>query len=97
MKLRYSPRATNDIIAIADYLTVLNPSAAQKVELAIRRTVDLIGEFPASGRALTQRPEVRIMPVPRLPYLIFYMSAADELVVLHIRHGARAPVKPERL
>jgi len=66
MKVRYSPRATDDIIAIADYLTERNRVAARAVEAAIRRTVDLVSEYPGSGRALTQRSNVRVMPVVRL-------------------------------
>jgi toxin ParE1/3/4 len=97
MKVRYSPRATDDLIAIADYLTERNPPAARAVEAALRRTVDLLGEFPGSGRALTQRPGVRVMPLARYPYLIFYTASVDELCVLHIRHGARVPVEAEDL
>jgi plasmid stabilization system protein ParE len=28
-------------------------------------------------------------PVPSYPYLIFYTVEADEVVILHVRHGAR--------
>jgi toxin ParE1/3/4 len=93
MNVRYSPRAADDLIAIADYLTDRNPPAARAVEAAIRRTVNLLGEFSGIGRALTQRPKVRVTPLARYPYLIFYTVAADELLILHIRHGARAPVE----
>jgi hypothetical protein len=34
------------------------------------------------------------MPLGRYPYLIFYSVSAEELVILHIRHGARKPVEP---
>ena len=97
MKVRYSPRATADTIAIADYLTDRNRAAAQAVESAIRRAVDLLSEFPGSGRALTQRSNVRVMPVIRHPYLIFYTVHSNEVLILHIRHGVRAPVNPEEL
>jgi len=97
MKARYSPRATADIIAIADYLTERNRVAARAVEGAIRRAVDLLSEFPGSGRVLTQRSNVRVMPVVRYPYLIFYTANSNEVFILHVRHGARAPVKPEEL
>jgi plasmid stabilization system protein ParE len=93
MRVRYSPRSIADIIAIADYLTERNPRAARSVEAAIRRTVDLLGEFSGSGRALMQRSRVRVMPVAHYPYLVFYTINGDELLVLHIRHGARAPVQ----
>ena len=97
MKVRYSPRATADIIAIADYLTERNSAAAGAVEGAIRRAIDLLSEFPGSGRMLTQRSNVRVMPVVRYPFLIFYRTTSNEVHILHVRHRARAPVKPEEL
>lgn len=63
MKVRYSPRASRDLVAIADYLTKRNPAAARAVEAKIRATSDLLGTFAASGRVLEQRPNVRVMPV----------------------------------
>ena len=97
MKVRFSPRATEDLIAIADYLRERNSSAARSVEAAVRRTIDLLSEFSGSGRLLTQRRNVRVMPLARYPYLIFYTVLADELLILHIRHGARVPLGPEDL
>jgi plasmid stabilization system protein ParE len=60
-------------------------------------TIDLIAAFPGSGRALEQRRSVRVMPVGRYPYLVFYTIGEDEIVILHVRHGARAPVGPDDL
>jgi plasmid stabilization system protein ParE len=94
MKVRYSPRATSDIIIIADYLAERNPVAARTIETAVRKSVALIGEFPRSGRALTQRANVRVMPLTRFPYLIFYAVGSDEVVILHVRHATRAPLQP---
>jgi plasmid stabilization system protein ParE len=65
------------------------------VELAIRATLDLLELFPASGRALRQRPEVRVMPTRRFPLLIFYKNSANELLILHIRHAARRPLSTD--
>jgi plasmid stabilization system protein ParE len=97
MKPRYSTRATNDLIAIADYLIERSPAGARAVEAKIRATVDALCAFPGSGRPVRNRPQVRVMPVVRFPYLIFYTATAHELVVLHVRHGARDSVNPEEL
>jgi hypothetical protein len=37
------------------------------------------------------------MPTPHFPLLIFYTTAADELLILHIRHAARAPLATDDL
>ena len=84
---------------IAGYLTARSPAGARAVEQRIRRIVALLAEFPGAGRALEQRPAVRVMPLGRYPYLIFYNYRApdEELTVLHVRHGARKPVDPTSL
>jgi toxin ParE1/3/4 len=97
MKVRYSPRATDDLISIADYLSERSPSGARNVEVALRKTIELLSEFSGGGRMLTQRPSVRVMPLVRYSYLIFYMVRGDEMLILHIRHAARAPVAPGEL
>ena len=97
MKLRYSPRAVRDLAAIGDYLRERSPTGAQAVESKINATIGVLAAFPESGRALTERPQVRVMPVVRYPYLVFYTVSRDELLILHIRHGARVPVAPDEL
>jgi toxin ParE1/3/4 len=57
----------------------------------------MLEQFPSGGRALQQRPDVRVVPTPRFPFLIFYTTGADELVILHIRHAARAPLTTDDL
>jgi plasmid stabilization system protein ParE len=97
MRLRYSPRAVRDLTAIADYLTERSPSGARAVEDKIGATMRLLSELPGSGRSLRQRPQVRVMPVVRYSYLIFYTLVENELLVLHVRHGARAPIQDNEL
>ena len=97
MKVRYSPRAIGDLASIADYLVTRSPRGARSVDARIRKTIDLIAAIPGSGRVLEQRPAVRVMPVGRHPYLVFYTLSEDQILILHIRHGARSPVDPAKL
>ncbi len=97
MKIAYSPRAVADIVSIAGYLIERSPQGAWAVEQRIREVVDRLAEFPGMGRELAQRPKVRVMPLGRYPYLIFYTAKDDELIVLHIRHGSRVPLKSDDL
>jgi toxin ParE1/3/4 len=97
MKVRFSPRAVADLTGIADYLAARNRQAARGVEGRIREVLDRLTEFPAMGRTLAQRPAVRVMPLGRYPYLNFYTAVDEELLVLHIRHGAQKPLGPAEL
>ena len=94
MKVRYSPRAIADLNNTSDYLKTKSVSGAVAVEAAIMTCIKLIGEYPRSGRVIEQRPNVRVMPLSRYPYLVFYTIAENGIVVLHIRHGARRPIDP---
>jgi toxin ParE1/3/4 len=97
MNVRYTPRASGDIAGIANYLVERSPLGARSVEARIRWTVQLLAAFPYSGRTLAQRADVRVMPVSRYPYLVFYKIGKSEIAVLHIRHTARAQVKAQEL
>jgi toxin ParE1/3/4 len=67
MRVRYTPRARSDLQFIIKYLDDRNPGAARNVERAIRRTIELIAEFPEGGRRTGVR-DTRMLPVGRYPY-----------------------------
>jgi plasmid stabilization system protein ParE len=53
MKLRFTPRAAQDLTAIADYIRAHNPAATQRVRAAILHSLQNLVLFPQSGRAQT--------------------------------------------
>jgi plasmid stabilization system protein ParE len=71
--------------------------AAVSVERRIRTIVELIAQFPSSGRMLEERPGIRVIPLGNYPYKIFYAVAGGELIILHVRHGARESIEPGEL
>jgi toxin ParE1/3/4 len=97
MKIAFSPRAVADLTAIADYLVERSPQGVMAIERRIRDVVERLAEFPSIGRRVMQRPGVRVMPLGRYPYLIFYTAVENELVVLHVRHASRRPVGEDEL
>jgi toxin ParE1/3/4 len=97
VRIAYSPRAVTDLADIGDYLSEQNPAAATAVERRIRTIVELIAHFPASGRTLEERPDVRVIPLGSYPYRFFYTVSGGELIILHIRHSSREPVDPGEL
>ena len=50
MKLRFTPRATANLIEIADYIHAHNPAAARRVRAAIYDSLQNLILFPHVGR-----------------------------------------------
>jgi toxin ParE1/3/4 len=92
MRVRYTRQAFTDLLAIADYIQERDPTAAAKVEAAIRSTIDLLADFPRLGR---DRPELdaRSLGVPRWPYTAYYRIENEEVWIVHIRDNRRRPVE----
>ena len=93
MKVRYTRQAISDLVGIADYIHDRNPSAAIKVDTAIRSTIELLTDFPKLGR---DRPDLnaRSLGVPRYPYTVYYRIESNEVWIVHIRHDRREPLEP---
>jgi len=90
MKLRFTPRAAQDLAATADYIREHNPEAALRVRSAILESLQNLTLFPYLGRR--QKVEgVRKLLTRRYPYLVYYTvdDSAGEIVILAIQHPAQ--------
>jgi plasmid stabilization system protein ParE len=67
------------------------PAVAPLIERRIRAVVGHIGRWPEGARRSTKRPGVRVIPIGRYPYRIFYRITDDAVEILHIHHAARRP------
>jgi len=90
MRVRYTPRARRDIHAILHYLDERSPQGAVNVKQTIRKTIDLIGSHPHSGR-LAGIEGTRVLPAGRYPYLVYWTIEAGEVWIVHVRHMSRRP------
>ena len=90
MKLRFTLRATQDLINIADYIRERNPTASLRVRAAILDSLQNLLLFPEIGRRQTVEG-VRKFVTRKYPYLVYYRvdRAADEIIILTIQHPAR--------
>jgi toxin ParE1/3/4 len=80
MKVEYSRRAVSadsrqfgEVVALA-------------VEKRIREIVAILADHPEAYAQVVQRPEMRVVPLVRYPYKIFYRVLEDRVRILHIRH-----------
>jgi toxin ParE1/3/4 len=90
VRLRFTPRATANIIEIADKIHANNPVAAKRVGADIHTGLQNLVLFPRAGRR--QKVEgVRRLVTRKFRYLIYYTidQTAEELVILNIREPER--------
>jgi plasmid stabilization system protein ParE len=92
MKIEYAPRAAADLINIGTQSRrAFGEVVAAMLEKHIRATVARIATMPESAQRLPQRPRVRVVPLGRYPFKIFYTVVGDAITILHIRHASRRP------
>lgn len=94
-RIRYRPQAVAQVDAIANYIAVENPVAAQRVIERIKNSIDRLAHFPYSSRR-TEIDGIRVLAVVRFPYLVFYSvdEDAQEIQILSVRHTSRNPDNP---
>ena len=90
MRVRWSETALAELEDIFSYIHQHSRSAAAAVVERIEALTALLEEFPLLG-PLTEEAPIRVLSVVRYPFLIFYAidNAAEEIVILHVRHTAR--------
>ena len=92
MKVVWTEAALADLDETLAFAGANYPSVAIPLEKRIRAVVARIGRWPESARRVEQRPDVRVVPLLRYPYRIFYRLRDDRVEILHIHHTARLDV-----
>jgi toxin ParE1/3/4 len=90
MKLRFTPRATQDLTDIADYIRERSPSASARVRTVILGSLQNLVVFPEVGR-LQSLEGVRKLVTRKYSYIVYYSldKIHDDIVILTIQHPAR--------
>ena len=70
MKLRFTPRATQDLTDIADYIRVRSPAGALRVRGTIMQSLQKLVLWPEIGRRQTVEG-VRKLVTRRYPYFVY--------------------------
>jgi toxin ParE1/3/4 len=91
VKVVYTEPALSDLNEITVYLKQHYPGLGRTVERRLKVVVAHIARWPESMRHSKERPDVRVAPLGRFPYKIFYRVRDETLEILHIHHTAREP------
>jgi toxin ParE1/3/4 len=96
MKVVFTDAAVDDLRSIAAYLAANYPSVAAAVERRLRIVIARIARWPESAQRVIERPGVRVVPLVRYPYRVFYRITEEAVEILHIHHTSRqAPWEKE--
>jgi toxin ParE1/3/4 len=88
MRVRFTPRARDDVRRIIATIAKDNPSAALRVKKLVEKMASRIGALPKRG-ILTSRADVWAVPLVRYPYTIYFAFEGDVVAIVHVRHEAR--------
>ena len=92
MKVRYSPRASNDLESIYQFLNQYSLAGATRVMAAIYAAVEFIRRNPHASE-MTSLRGVRGKIVHRYRFKVFYrlVESSDVIEIVHVRHASRRP------
>jgi plasmid stabilization system protein ParE len=92
MRAEFSRRALSDIRDIATYYARSdNPDLGDGVAARILEVVERLLHVPQSGRPVPERPGVRVAPLLRYRWNVFYAVKGETVRIVHIRHTSRRP------
>jgi plasmid stabilization system protein ParE len=89
MKVVYTDEALRNLDEILGYIASHYPTVCLSFQERLRSVVARIGAWPESAQQIAARPGVRVVPLLRYPYKIFYRATGEAVEILYIHHAAR--------
>lgn len=90
MRLRWTPRAADDLELIKNYLVAHRPSETERTILRLYDGIRSLRTMPQRGRPGRTEGTRELLFAP-LPYIAVYRTTAEFVEVLHIHHTAQSP------
>lgn len=89
MKVVYTEEALRNLDDISDYIRQNYPTISAAFRLRLQFVVARIAKWPESAQAVADQSGVRVVPLVRYPYKVFYRVANQAVEILYIHHSAR--------
>jgi toxin ParE1/3/4 len=96
MRVVFTDEALRDLDEILEFIATHYPAIVSSFQQRLRAVLQRIGRWPKSAEEVEQRPGVRVVPLIRYPYKMFYQTTADAVEILHIHYAARQSPWNER-
>jgi plasmid stabilization system protein ParE len=91
MRVVFTDEALHDLDEILTFVAAHYPTIVSPFQQRLRTVLRRIGSWPKSAEEVEQRPGVRMVPLVRFPYKVFYQVTGDAVEILHVHHAARQP------
>ncbi|MFT5194986.1 MAG: toxin ParE1/3/4 [Candidatus Promineifilaceae bacterium] len=88
-ELIWTEPALQDLQELAEYISIENPQAAQKLIQSVFSMVETLIDFPYSGRKPPELPETEYREKVVQPVRIFYRVENDLVYIVHIMRSER--------
>ncbi|MFZ1711529.1 MAG: type II toxin-antitoxin system RelE/ParE family toxin [Nitrosomonas sp.] len=89
LEIRWSPEATEDLEAIAEYITRDSEFYARAVVTEILSVSRSIGEFPLIGRIVPEIGDERVRERFIYSYRLVYRVESVRILIVAVIHGKR--------
>jgi plasmid stabilization system protein ParE len=87
LTLRWTEQATNQLGAIAEYISLASPVYAEQMVERIVARLRQAQEFPESGRQVPELANPDVRELIEVPYRIIYRVKRSAIEVVTIVHG----------
>ncbi len=85
--IRWTERASADLVSVVEWLDQRNPAAAERLASAVLAAIERLEPHPNLGRR-GRAPGTRELVVPRRRnYVVVYRLVAGTVVILRVLHG----------
>lgn len=88
-RVRWTPQAAEDLQAIRDFIARDSEHYAALVVQRLVEAVDILEEFPNSGRRVPEHSRNDLRELVRPPYRIVYRITGDVLHIVTVFHSAK--------
>ena len=89
MKVVYTEEALRNLDDISDFIRQNYPTTSEAFRLRFQFVIARIAKWPQSAQEVADQSGVRVVPLVRYPYKVFYRVANQMIEILYIHHAAR--------
>jgi toxin ParE1/3/4 len=89
MRVLYTTEALADLDGILSYIANHYPAISEAFQNRFHAVIARVASWPESAQEVAERPGVRVVPLIRYPYKVFYRISGETVEILYVHHAAR--------